>query len=74
MADKEYLERNYPEGTDLLWMIHFMPEDENDNIIDWGSMDGHTIKLSGTLEEIIPEAIRRAKEMNSVIQCIRRRY
>ena len=68
------MKEQYPEGTELLWMVHFMPQDKEGNIIAWGSMDGHTLKLSGTIEEASQEAARQAKELNMVIQCIRRRY
>jgi hypothetical protein len=58
----------YPRGTELLWMAHYRK--------DWlgGDMDGHSEKLSGTLEEAAKQAQDIAERDNLILQCLRRRY
>lgn len=67
-------EKQYPKGKELLWMVHFMPQNDQGEITTYGSMDGHSIKLNGTIEEAAKEAAEFAQREGYVIQCIRRRY
>ena len=60
----------YPKGTDLLWMAHFMPEDP----AEYGSMNGPSMKISGTLEEAARIAEHESRTTGKLLQCLRRRY